>query len=256
MWEDYTSYIIYVLVGVFVLASILSLYTKEVANEPFTIQTNYISDKDDASATNISYRDYYNNQYPSLTKVDDKCIRDADTLSDFDLQRILLEKEKKSNFVYPKHIDRGDDKKMQRVAEKIVKATMDPFDKEMIMKQIEDRKHAKASSKLPEFVKSPDALPSPNPDIPSPYGYVYMPNRLWRSNQYQAPVCYSNTTNIVQPVFTNGLTSDILEFTGVGSILPTFEYRETPGSLDEKSFFNKLTKDSMNIWATDSRVHP
>lgn len=196
-------------------------------------------------STEAAYNCYYDKSYPPKEeqpvktmmkeqKRNDKIEAESDTL------RQLAKEETNADFTF------------QEMADELILKRATDFDREIMVKQIEDRKKKKSASVAKKPKKN--YLPPPDPDLPSPYGYVYMPNRLWRSNQYKPPVCYSNTTNIVQPVYTSGYSSSLLEFTGLGSILPTFEFNENPGDLREKKYFDSLNKQHANQWVADSRT--
>jgi hypothetical protein len=69
----------------------------------------------------------------------------------------------------------------------------------------------------------------PNPAILSPYGFTFMPNTLWSVPQQRPPVCAKTNKCEVCPVFTSGVPVDALTYTGVGSIMPSFNYKEGNG---------------------------
>ena len=139
--------------------------------------------------------------------------------------------------------------------EKLIKKQIlnENFDKENLEYQLQNRKKKEkhVQNKLKEKRKLELKDLKPNANLPSPYGYVYMPNRLWRQNMYKPPVCQPSTSTIVQPVYVNNSTSDLLEYTGVGSILPQFQYIETPGELMEKELFDKLNLESQERSESD-----
>jgi hypothetical protein len=66
----------------------------------------------------------------------------------------------------------------------------------------------------------------PNPKILSPYGFTYMPNTLWSVPQHRPPVCIPQEKVEPRPIVVQSKYSDVLEFTGLGSILPRFDYKE------------------------------
>lgn len=84
----------------------------------------------------------------------------------------------------------------------------------------------------------------PDPSILAPYGFVYMPNTLWSVPQERPPVCLSDSKCLVQPTFTSDKFADLYEYTGVGTILPTFSYKETPGVVhpDKQKYFQELSE--------------
>jgi hypothetical protein len=254
-WIEYT---IFVFLGVFVLASLLSLYSSR-QTESFTSTAN------NNNNDNVAYTNYYNRQYP-LT------VPDSEVKS---LMKTRQTEDKERNIVIPPLSEQ--DNQFQKDYSQLVQSVVEEdntFDSGIMEYQLQNRDDSSnilkdfgpnkinesigfstTSKQLPKQPTPKNSkLPEPDPSIPSPYGYVYMPNRLWRSNQFRAPVCYSNTTNIVQPVYTNGSTSDLLEFTGIGSIMPTFEYKEVPGKLNEKEFFESLNSQQRNQWAIDSHT--
>ena len=67
----------------------------------------------------------------------------------------------------------------------------------------------------------------PDPRILSPYGFSYMPPSLWSVPQQRPPVCIPQTKTTPTPVFTNSSYTDVMEFTGLGTIMPRFQYQET-----------------------------
>lgn len=76
--------------------------------------------------------------------------------------------------------------------------------------------------------------------------YVYMPSKLWRNEMYRAPVCYQTTAQqIVHPMFSPGTPMDVVEFTGIGSILPTFQYENDQyNNESEKQSYLDMVKKS------------
>lgn len=71
-----------------------------------------------------------------------------------------------------------------------------------------------------------DKYLEPKPDVDSPYGFVYFPNKYWKQWQQKAPVCVPTSPCVVQPTATNGVPVDVLDYTQIGSIMPKFEYTE------------------------------
>jgi len=83
--------------------------------------------------------------------------------------------------------------------------------------------------------KNPDIMPhadlydkylEPQPNVDSPYGFVFFPNKYWKQWQTKAPVCVPTSPCKVQPTATNGVPVDVLDYTQVGSMMPKFEYKE------------------------------
>lgn len=66
----------------------------------------------------------------------------------------------------------------------------------------------------------------PKPSIDSPYGFVFFPNKYWKSWSSKAPVCVPTSKCLVQPTATSGVPVDVLDYTQIGSIMPKFEYKE------------------------------
>lgn len=254
------EYMIFVFLGVFILASLLSLYSSRQV-ESFTTQPSPQITNNNVTE-NVAYTNYYNRQYPVS-------VPDSEVKS---MMKTRRSEDEERNIVIPPLSE--EDTRFQNSYKNLVEDVVEEsntFDSEIMKYQLKHNKETSnilkdfgpskinepfgfnTTSKLPIQPKAKySKIPEPDPSIPSPYGYVYMPNRLWRSNQFRAPVCYSNTTNIVQPVYTNGSNSDLLEFTGIGSIMPTFEYKETPGNLSEKEFFQSLNNQQRNQWSIDS----
>lgn len=139
--------------------------------------------------------------------------------------------------------------------EKLIKQQIvnENFDKENLEYQLQNRKKKEENVKNRLTQKRKLELKDlkPNANLPSPYGYVYMPNHLWRHNMYKPPVCQPSTSTIVQPVYVNNSTADLLEYTGVGSILSQFQYIETPGELMEKELFDKLNLEAQERTEAD-----
>lgn len=252
------EYMIFVFLGVFIFASLLSLYSKR----PDSIESFSFSTTNDNVAENVAYTNYYNRQYPMP-------VPDSEVKS---IMNHRQAEDKERNLLIPplSEDDIEFHKDYKTLVNDVVEET-NTFDSDIMKYQLKHNKETSnilkdfgpskisesigynTTSKLPRRRKTKNSkLPEPDPSIPSPYGYVYMPNRLWRSNQFRAPVCYSNTTNIVQPVYTNGSNSDLLEFTGIGSIMPTFEYKEVPGKLNEKEIFQSLNNQQRNQWSINS----
>jgi len=259
------EYIIFVFLGVFILASLLSLYSSTSTSNGI-VKESFGTDNTNVTE-NVAYTNYYNRQYPT-------------TIPDGEVQNLMNIRQKQDeerNIQIPPLSEQENEfeNEYNNLVQDVLQQS-NSFDSEIMKYQLQNKVSNEESSNLlkdfgpskinqsigfsvtSELPKQPKAknskLPEPDPSIPSPYGYVYMPNRLWRSNQFRAPVCYSNTTNIVQPVYTNGSSSDLLEFTGIGSIMPTFEYKEVPGKLHEKEFFGSLNSQQRNQWSVDSHI--
>jgi hypothetical protein len=72
-----------------------------------------------------------------------------------------------------------------------------------------------------------DADLKPKPEINSPYGFVYFPNKYWKMWHQKAPVCTPvNGACKVLPTYTEGTPVNVLDYTQIGSIMPKFEYKE------------------------------
>lgn len=84
----------------------------------------------------------------------------------------------------------------------------------------------------------------PDPSILAPYGFVYIPNTLWSVPQQRPPVCITDSKCQAQPLYIGEKYADISEYTGVGTILPNFQYKETPSKLhpDKQKFLQELSK--------------
>jgi len=70
-----------------------------------------------------------------------------------------------------------------------------------------------------------DSELKPKPDIDSPYGFVYFPNKYWKELQKKLPVCTSSKCKVL-PTYTHGAPVDVLDYTQIGSIMPKFKYSE------------------------------
>lgn len=67
----------------------------------------------------------------------------------------------------------------------------------------------------------------PKPNIDSPYGFVYFPNKYWSAWQKKAPVCIPAGNKCkVLPTYTQGTPVDVLDYTQIGSMMPKFNYSE------------------------------
>tara|TARA_B100001250_G_scaffold302493_1_gene264223 strand:+ start:1418 stop:2176 length:759 start_codon:yes stop_codon:yes gene_type:complete len=66
----------------------------------------------------------------------------------------------------------------------------------------------------------------PKPQLDSPYGFVYFPNKYWKQWQTKAPVCTPTSKCNVLPTYTQGTPVDVLDYTQIGSLMPKFEYQE------------------------------
>ena len=71
-----------------------------------------------------------------------------------------------------------------------------------------------------------DKYLEPRPEVDSPYGFVFFPNKYWKQFQQKPPVCVPTSKCDVQPTCTNGVPVDVLDYTQIGSIMPKFEYKE------------------------------
>lgn len=71
-----------------------------------------------------------------------------------------------------------------------------------------------------------DKYLEPKPEVDSPYGFVFLPNKYWKQLQTKPPVCIPSDRSIVQPSCTSGVPVDVLDYTQIGSIMPKFSYRE------------------------------
>lgn len=67
----------------------------------------------------------------------------------------------------------------------------------------------------------------PKPDVDSPYGFVYFPNKYWKMWHQKAPICTpANGACKVLPTYTEGTPVNVLDYTQIGSMMPKFEYNE------------------------------
>jgi len=84
----------------------------------------------------------------------------------------------------------------------------------------------------------------PDPKILSQYGYTYMPNTLWSVPQKRPPVCITDSKCKVQPLFSSDKFTDIMEYTGVGTIMPHFEYKNVPQkeNPDKQKYMQKVSE--------------
>lgn len=82
----------------------------------------------------------------------------------------------------------------------------------------------KTQHKIPMY----DEYLEPKPEVDSPYGFVYFPNKYWKQWQQKAPVCVPTNANAckVQAIYTTGVPVDVLDYTQIGSIMPQFKYSE------------------------------
>ncbi len=80
-------------------------------------------------------------------------------------------------------------------------------------------KHRKRYSKCPKT--GDNIFWEPQPNILSPYGYVYMPNTVWEVPQKRDPICKTGSKNMVCPVYTSGTPDDALEYGKIGNNLKT-----------------------------------
>ena len=66
----------------------------------------------------------------------------------------------------------------------------------------------------------------PKPELDSPYGFVYFPNKYWKQWHRKPPVCTPTDKCKILPTYTQGTPVDVLDYTQLGSIMPKFEYQE------------------------------
>ena len=67
----------------------------------------------------------------------------------------------------------------------------------------------------------------PKPEVDSPYGFVFFPNKYWKQWHQKAPVCIPAGNKCkVLPTYTQGAPVDVLDYTQVGSMMPKFHYSE------------------------------
>jgi|UniRef100_A0A6C0AVM3 hypothetical protein len=71
-----------------------------------------------------------------------------------------------------------------------------------------------------------DSELKPKPQIDSPYGFVYFPNKYWNQWHKKPPVCTPTDKCKVIPTYTQGTPVDVLDYTQLGSLMPKFEYQE------------------------------
>ena len=84
------------------------------------------------------------------------------------------------------------------------------------------------SSPIPTEEENEKYFMEPDRKILSDYGFVYMPNSGWSVPQQRPPACIpqEKCVNGPVPVFTTGAPADAVNYSGIGSILPKFEYKE------------------------------
>ena len=71
-----------------------------------------------------------------------------------------------------------------------------------------------------------DSELKPKPEVDSPYGFVYFPNKYWKQWHRKPPVCTPTDKCKILPTYTQGTPVDVLDYTQLGSIMPKFEYQE------------------------------
>ena len=71
-----------------------------------------------------------------------------------------------------------------------------------------------------------DSELKPKPEVDSPYGFVYFPNKYWKQWHRRPPVCTPTDKCKILPTYTQGTPVDVLDYTQLGSIMPKFEYQE------------------------------
>tara|TARA_Y100000389_G_C17468588_1_gene528073 strand:+ start:3871 stop:4620 length:750 start_codon:yes stop_codon:yes gene_type:complete len=77
-----------------------------------------------------------------------------------------------------------------------------------------------------------DSELKPKPDMDSPYGFVYFPNKYWKQWHQKAPICTPTSKCKVLPTYTHGAPVDVLDYTQIGSMMPKFEYKEEYEEVD------------------------
>ncbi len=71
-----------------------------------------------------------------------------------------------------------------------------------------------------------DSELKPKPNVDSPYGFVYFPNKYWKQWHTKSSVCTPVSECKVLPTYTEGTPVDVLDYTQIGSMMPKFEYAE------------------------------
>ena len=66
----------------------------------------------------------------------------------------------------------------------------------------------------------------PKPNVNSPYGFVFFPNKYWNQWHQKPPVCVPTNKCKVLPTYTQGTPVDVLDYTQIGSMLPKGQYYE------------------------------
>ena len=102
----------------------------------------------------------------------------------------------------------------------------------------------KLESQLEDAEDKRNWFVEPDPSILSQYGYTYMPNTLWSVPQRRPPVCITDSKCKVQPLFSSDKFTDIMEYTGVGTIMPNFEYKNVPTKEhpDKQKYLQKVSE--------------
>lgn len=92
------------------------------------------------------------------------------------------------------------------------------------------KKHIRDLERMTEMYGSEmfdDSALKPKPEVESPYGFVYFPNKYWKQWHQKAPVCIPAGNQCkVLPTYTQGAPVDVLDYTQVGSMMPKFTYSE------------------------------
>lgn len=156
-----------------------------------------------------------------------------------------LKKCKKKNEKYEKDKEEEEREKEEQMAEEATKSKENKYaviDDEEYMKLV--RKMKKQSLSEEELKNMRSWFIEPDPQILSPYGFVYMPNTLWSVPQKRPPVCITDSKCAVQPTFSSSKFADVYEYTGVGTIMPNFEYKEKPTSShpDKEKYLQKVSE--------------
>lgn len=89
-----------------------------------------------------------------------------------------------------------------------------------------DKKHRRDMDRINNSEMFDDSELKPKPDIDSPYGFVFFPNKYWKEWHQKAPVCIPTSKCKVLPTYTEGTPVDVLDYTQVGSMMPKFSYSE------------------------------
>ena len=97
--------------------------------------------------------------------------------------------------------------------------------KNKLEEEIESR-HEKEIAKINNSEMFDDSELKPKPDVDSPYGFVYFPNKYWKQWHQKAPVCIPTSKCKVLPTYTQGTPVDVLDYTQIGSMMPRFSYSE------------------------------